>query len=125
MGFFDKLTSGLKDTPSYWSTITNSNQLDEIIEESKTQPVAIFKHSTRCGISFNIKYNLEENWDFEEKDLKFYYLDLIAYRSISNLVAQKFGIIHQSPQVIMLKNGKVVFDTSHHMISTKAIRQHL
>ena len=75
MSFFDRmLSTQLKETPSYWSTLTSVQQLDEIIEESKSRPVIIFKHSTRCGISYNIKYNLEEYWDFEEQDLKFYYL---------------------------------------------------
>lgn len=126
MSFFDRmLNSQLKDTPAYWSSITDTNQLDELVEESKTQPVVIFKHSTRCGISYNIKHNLEGSWDFEETDLKFYYLDLLAYRPISNQIASKFGVTHQSPQIIMLKDGQVVYHTSHHMISTKAIRQYL
>ncbi len=122
MGFLDRIVSqGMKDVPNAWHPLTSKEQLDTIVEESKAQPVAIFKHSTRCGISHNIKYNLEENWDFEDQDLKFYYLDLLAYRSISNLIAQRFGVVHQSPQVIVFKDGVPTFSTSHHGISVKRL----
>ncbi len=126
MSFFDKLlTPQLRDTHTEWLNITSSEQLDELVEESKKQPVVIFMHSTSCGISHNIKHNLEEDWDFAPEELKFYYLDLLAFRPISNEIARKFNVIHQSPQIIVLKDGEVAFDTSHQMISVKAIRKHL
>ena len=121
MGFLDRLTA-MRDIPVAWHELTSEAQLDDIIKESKSRTVAIFKHSTRCGTSHHIKSNLENNWDFEDKDLKLYYLDLLAYRSVSNLIAERFGIIHQSPQVIVLKNGKPSFDTSHHGISVERLR---
>ena len=55
-----------------WEQLTDVNQLDAILEESKNQPVAIFKHSTSCGISHHVKSTLEEDWDFDEKEVKVY-----------------------------------------------------
>ena len=72
-----------------------------------------------------IKNRLERNWDIEENATDIYYLDLISYRSISNKIAETFQVIHESPQVLVIKNGKSVFDTSHYGISTEAIKESL
>ena len=105
-----------------WEELTDMNQLDSILEESKNQPVAIFKHSTRCGISHHVKSTLEEDWDFGAEEVKVYYLDLLAYRPISNEVARRLNVVHQSPQFILIKNGEVAKDWSHYSISNKTIR---
>lgn len=108
-----------------WKVLQDEQQLQEIIETSKHKPVVIFKHSTRCGTSEGAKYTLMENWDFAAHELDFYYLDLLRYRPISNRVAEDFQVTHQSPQVLVLKDGKVVFHTSHHRISVDALRNNL
>ena len=126
MGFLDRFISpSMKDIPAHWHELNEEEQLNTIIEESKKQPVAIFKHSTSCGISHSIKHRLEGDWDFEANELKFYYLDLLAFRPISNEVANRFGVIHQSPQVIVFKDGAPTFSTSHHGISVSSIRKNL
>lgn len=71
------------------------------------------------------KYDLEDNWDFSAEELDFYYLDLINYRAISNLIARRFGIIHQSPQLILIYQGQAVYNQSHHRISVRALRDAL
>lgn len=108
-----------------WKALQDEQQLHEIIEASKSKPVVIFKHSTRCGISEGAKYTLIENWNFTEQDLDFYYLDLLRYRTISNKIAEDFQVTHQSPQVLVLKAGEVVFHTSHHRISVDVLRNNL
>lgn len=108
-----------------WKELQDEQQLDEIIETSKTKPVVIFKHSTRCGISEGAKYKLMENWDFDPQDLDFYYLDLLRYRPISNRIAEDFQVTHQSPQVLLVKDGEVTFHTSHHRISVEGLRKNL
>ncbi len=99
-----------------WNKLTETGQLTAIIEESHQQPVLIFKHSTRCSISSMAIDRLQRQWT-DKEPIKPYYLDLIQYREISNLIENKLGIIHQSPQVIVLKNGKAVYDNSHMGIS--------
>ena len=105
-----------------WQLLTSTNQLDQIKEESKTQPVMIYKHSTRCGISSMAMDRLERSWDEEAQKIKAYYLDLIRYREVSNQVAETFKVYHQSPQVILVKDGDAVYDDSHMSISVEALK---
>ena len=121
MGFFDKFKSSadiakevIVEVP--WHVLSKMEQLDEIVEESKTTPVAIFKHSTRCGISRGVLKLLERNYNLTDAQLKLYYLDLLENRGISNEIATRFKVHHESPQMIVLKNGVVVHHDSHHSI---------
>ena len=126
MGFLDNLFRQQNaEIFTAWKILQTEDQLDALMQQSKNKPVVIFKHSISCGISANIKYQLEKHWDFTEEELEFHYLDLITYRPISNKIEAITGVIHQSPQIIVLKNGKAVFNTSHHLISVAAIRQAL
>lgn len=101
-----------------WNKLENLRQIGEIIEESKTKPVLIFKHSTSCSISSMALNRLSRNWKTEDSEkVKPYYLDLIGFREISNKIAEEFGVYHQSPQVILIKNGKATYDNSHMGIS--------
>jgi bacillithiol system protein YtxJ len=97
-----------------WIALTEEAQLDSITEESKNQPVVIFKHSTRCNISDMIKTRLERSE--EPSHIKFYYLDLIRFRNISNKIAEVFHVHHESPQVLLIKDGDCVYDESHNGI---------
>ncbi len=105
-----------------WEQLTQTSQLETILEESKERPVLIYKHSTRCGISSMALDRLERSWDEDGKAIKPYFLDLIAYRNVSNIVAEMFNVYHQSPQVIVIKDGKAVFDESHMGISFQALK---
>lgn len=96
-----------------WNDLTSAQQLNEIIETSKTTPVLIFKHSTRCSISSMAKYRLESDWNYSEEQVIPYYLDLIAYRNISNQIAEDFSVYHESPQVLLIKDGECTYETSH------------
>ncbi len=94
-----------------WISLTSSAQLADIIEKSKRQPQLIFKHSTRCSISSMAKNRLERTTPPENID--FYYLDLISYRELSTKIAEDFDVFHESPQVILIKNGECSYDESH------------
>jgi len=93
------------------------------VEQSNEQPVILFKHSTRCGISSAAKFRLESAWDFSADEAQLYYLDLLAYRPISNAITERFGVFHQSPQVIVISKGKAVYDSSHHSINVADLRK--
>jgi bacillithiol system protein YtxJ len=126
MGFLDQFRktrdAGL---PEDWQTIESELQLQAAIDESYERPVVLFKHSVTCGISAGAKYRLEQEWDFKREELSFYYLDLLAFRSLSNKIADVLDVTHQSPQVIIINDGKAIYSTSHHMISVVAIRNNL
>lgn len=107
-----------------WIDLNSMEQLNEIVKESQEIPVAIFKHSTRCAISSMAKSRLERNWDMGES-VKMYYLDLIRYRDISNQIAGQFNVEHQSPQIILIKNGEVVYHDSHSGIEQEVLKNNL
>lgn len=126
MGYLDNFNQAQKaGIFEHWMELNDEQQLQEILEVSKTKPVVIFKHSTTCGISESAKYALMDNWDFSDQDLDLYYLDLLKYRSISNRVAEDFGVTHQSPQVLLIKDGKVAAYTSHHRIGVQWLKNNL
>lgn len=99
--------------PHQWKHLETESDFNEAVAESSVRPVVIFKHSTTCGISNHKFFEMQEEWELSPDEVAFYYLDLLAYRPVSNLVAEKTRVIHQSPQVIVLKDGNVVGHTSH------------
>ncbi|MEK8181122.1 bacillithiol system redox-active protein YtxJ [Flavobacterium buctense] len=103
-----------------WRALTDLGQLNEIVNESTEKPVAIFKHSTRCSISRMALRQFEQEFDLEEKVIP-YYLDLLEHRDISNEIANRFGVYHQSPQLIVIKDGKAVYDRSHESITASKL----
>ncbi len=105
-----------------WNSLNQLAQLDRIKEESKNHPVLIYKHSTQCSISRSTLDRLERNW--KESDmtaLKPYMLDLLSYRDVSNEIVNAFQVEHESPQVLVIKNGEVVYHTSHFGIDYKSL----
>jgi len=106
-----------------WIELTSETQLDTIQKESQSQPVIIFKHSTRCSISRAALDRLERNWkETDVPHVKSYFLDLISYREISNKIASTFHVEHESPQVLLIKNGEAVYDKSHFEIDFSGIK---
>lgn len=97
-----------------WNPLLSEEQLNEVISRSHEKLQVIFKHSTRCGVSSMVKNRLERSEVPENID--FNYLDLIRYRALSNAIANIFHVRHESPQVIVLKDGKAVYNESHSAI---------
>jgi bacillithiol system protein YtxJ len=106
-----------------WKQLTESEQIIAIKERSYEIPQVIFKHSTRCSISAMALSRLERADQPTQGD--FYFLDLIANRSLSNEVAEIFSVRHESPQVLIIKDGECIYDESHMGISMDEIDAHL
>lgn len=106
--FKDKKTSNLDRI-----TLTVENQIEEILDLSIQKPVLLFKHSTRCGISSMVLKRFENKLKKEEGEFYYFYLDLLQNRYISDYISQKFNISHQSPQLIVIKDGDVSSHNSH------------
>lgn len=107
-----------------WNHLTELSQLDQLAEESNSNPILIFKHSRSCSISGTTLNRLERNWTLDS-NAKVYFLDLLTFRDISNAVAEKFGVQHESPQVLIIENGKSVYDRSHFDINFGDIKNRL
>lgn len=123
MGFFSRLQSEAFSWPG--QQLEAQNQVDAIISNSFLRPQLIFKHSTRCSISRFVLSDFISNYGFSEQEFGAWYLDLLAYRSISNAVAVQFNVEHQSPQLLVIKNGKVIAHASHEAISTILLSEFL
>lgn len=104
-----------------WEVLETERQLLDYIEKSAEQPVMLFKHSTRCSISTMAKSRLERSWNYTNDQILPVYLDLITYRNISNKIAELTGVVHQSPQAIVLKNKEVVYHGSHNSIDISGV----
>jgi len=119
MGFFKKVfgSSEPKERKVLpWKDLTDVSQLEEVEQLSKTKTQVIFKHSTRCGISSMVMNQFVSMYDVDV-NLDLYYLDLLSYRDVSNEVGYKFQVIHQSPQLLIIKNGITVAHASHGAIN--------
>jgi len=121
MGWKDMFGTG--ESNILWKTLNEEKQIAEVVELSHERPQLIFKHSTRCSISSMAKSRLERDWNLE--NVEPWYLDLIAYRSVSNAIASQLGVHHESPQAILLKDGLVVYNASHNSISAFEIANNL
>lgn len=95
-----------------WINLTDLGQLNEIISSSNEKPVVIFKHSTRCSVSRMALKQFENEFDLDD-EVDAYFLDLLEFRAISNEIASRFGVYHQSPQLLLIKDGISVYDVSH------------
>lgn len=128
MSLFKNIFGGSEEEPKTsklnWIPLTDLGQLNEIIELSNTKAVAIFKHSTRCSISRMALKQFENEFVLDDK-ITLYFLDLLNYRAVSNEIASRFGVEHQSPQLIVIKNGKVVHDASHSDIDANDFERYL
>jgi bacillithiol system protein YtxJ len=102
-----------------WIELTEESQLNEIKAQSNEIPQVIFKHSTRCSISSMAKSRLERASTFP--DINYYLLDLIQHRNISQKIAEDFNIHHESPQILLIKNGDCIYDESHSGINMDEI----
>ncbi len=117
MGIFDSIFK--PDTKPLWPGITIQSKADFelLIENSFIRPQLIFKHSTRCSISRYVLSDFIAHFTFSSDELEAHYLDLLSYREISNQIAEQLEVIHQSPQILLIKNGKVVVYASHEGIN--------
>ena len=124
MSLFGSIFGGNAAEPSSninWIALTDLKDLESMIQESFEHPVVVFKHSTRCSISRMALRQFETDWNLDGK-ITPYFLDLLEYRPISNAIAERLGVVHQSPQVIVIKAGQAVYDASHEGIGVEALQ---
>lgn len=107
-----------------WNELTSEVQLNEILEKSRDRAQVVFKHSTRCSISKTV-WNRMERTDQLLANADYYYLDLLAHRDISDKLATILDIQHESPQVLVIKDGKAIYDADHFEIQPEELIEHL
>jgi len=108
-----------------WIPLNTIVQLNYIEQKSKTKTQVVFKYSTRCGISRMVMNQFVDAYKLTEKEVDLYYLDILNHRDVSNEVGYKFQVMHESPQIIVLRNGVVVTNASHGQINTIALEKYV
>jgi bacillithiol system protein YtxJ len=106
-----------------WITLTDEQQLNNLKELSGQKAQLIFKHSTRCAASSMAKSRLERST--QPDNIDFYFLDLVKYRQLSNKIAETFAVSHESPQVLLIKNGECIYEESHSGIQMEEIMEQI
>jgi len=115
--FFESFARN-KSSKMDWINLNSVEQLNEIDEKSKEKAQVIFKHSTRCSVSTFAKRILTSEYNDEvQAKADVYYLDLISFREVSNEIASRYSVYHESPQILVIKDGKCVYDASHSEVS--------
>ena len=108
-----------------WKNISSVDQLSELLHNVGEKPLLLFKHSTRCGISSMVLNSFENDWSTGDELCDLYFIDLLSHRDVSNEVAVLTGIIHQSPQAIVIKGKQIIYDATHSSIDARAIQSTL
>lgn len=124
MSFFDKIFGGKEEGSEknqIWKYIESEEDLKKAIESSFTGKIAIFKHSTSCFISKTVLKNFEKEILNSDSKPELYFLDLLAHRAISNKIASDLDVRHESPQLLVIENGRVIDSASHQHISADQI----
>lgn len=133
MGFFDQLFNTkptkqedeTKASGFIWRSIEELSQLDAIEKLSEEKLVVIFKHSVTCGISNMVWHQFQNEIDFNNDHIEMLYLDLLAHRDVSNEITKRFQVLHQSPQILVIKDGEVLHHASHSAIRLSNIKKYL
>ncbi len=106
-----------------WKSLERIEEVDALAEQSCQRPCVIFKHSIRCNISYIAKHRLEQKWDFASDEMEAYYLDIIKHRPVSDYVAERFAVHHESPQLLLIRDGECTCEASHLDISLEELRE--
>ena len=106
-----------------WIALDKPEQLQNIINTEGYS--VIFKHSTRCPVSMMAKRRFEQSWDQVPEGTPLYFLDLIKYRDISNAIASDLKVYHESPQLLLVKNGECIYESSHSEISAEDLAEQM
>jgi bacillithiol system protein YtxJ len=129
MGIFDSVFGKKAGTKKErkelpWIQLESIAQLETIVESSNNKPQVIYKHSSTCGISRMVLNMFTESYNMD-LDIDLYFLTIQHHRDVSNRIEDKFEVRHESPQLLVIKKGEVVFHTSHGAISDTDFTKYL
>lgn len=120
MGIFNSLFRNRSEADKLnsigWIKLESVTDIDQIIDQSKINTIVIFKHSSRCGISSIVLRKFEKQTILVSDQTNFHLLNVIQHRNISNEICKLFSVHHESPQLLIIKKGKVIAHASHYAI---------
>ena len=112
-------------TAEEWNILDTKSAVDEAVRKSENKPQMIYKHSGRCSVCVFAKSNLERNIEEISEAADVNFVDVIASREVSNYIAEKLDVRHESPQAILLKHGEVIWHNSHGSVKSAGILEAL
>jgi len=131
MGFFEKISNALSspeintEDKEIWQKVTSEDDIANIFESSKVKSQVVFKHSTRCAVSFFAMRSLNTPDIIDNEGCDLHLIDVIHQRSISEFFANKVSIRHESPQIFVIRNGEVIWNDSHNSVNKENLLAHL
>lgn len=126
MGLFNSVKNMFSgsDTSEIWEMISDSSQVEPIIEASKEKPQLIYKHSHRCSVCFVARGELEQSAEDIKEHADMYFVNVVRNRDASNKIASELDVRHESPQAILINKGEVVWHGSHGSINAGAMLEY-
>lgn len=123
MGIFDtiKETFSSSGRADFWNDMDDAGQIESMISASEGRPQLIYKHSSRCSVCFFAKKQIEDIPETMREQVDLHFVDVIGWREVSNAIAEEFSVRHESPQLLIIYDRKVVWHGSHQDIQTDAI----
>lgn len=108
---------------SYWVETTDIEAIERIIHRSNRTPQFIYKHSTQCGVSSHAYRELSKVTNDLKPHVEINYVDVIKNRDVSNEIAKRLDVKHESPQLLLVQSNKVVWNVTHYDIEAEAIKE--
>ena len=105
-------------------------QLDHLLSESHTRPLLLFKHSFSCGVSAEALDELIDHLNADivaagVPDPRYAIVTVQTHRDVSNAVSSKLGIRHETPQALLIRDGRVIWSASHFRVTAEAMKKAL
>lgn len=115
------LFSGSDTELEEWNMLSEKDQVEEIVAASEKKPQLVYKHSHRCSICFLAKEQIEQVADEIDEKVEMNFVNVVRCRPVSNELTNQTGVRHESPQVLLINKGEVVWHASHHAIQADAV----
>ena len=126
MGFFDKILGTTQEKrEELWFQISTTQEADGVINASNEKTQVILKHSTSCGVSFFAKKGLDSIPAEDLQNADMYIVDVIRDRNLAYYLADRFNIRHESPQLMIIKDEKLIWHGSHNAVNPENLLQAL
>jgi bacillithiol system protein YtxJ len=105
-------------------------QLDRLLSESHTRPLLLFKHSFSCGVSAEALDELIDHLNADivaagVPDPRYAIVTVQTHRDVSNAVSTKLGVRHETPQALLIRDGRVIWSASHFRVTAEAMKKAL
>lgn len=101
--------------------LSDLDMLEAAIAESRTRPVVLFKHSRNCGVSCEALDELRAHVQSAGADAAYKVITVQSHRAVSDGAARRLGVRHETPQAIVLRDGRPVWNASHFRITAEAL----